>query len=89
MSVPFLIPFGICLNKNMVLVPLMTSQWFSQERIWWLDFRTQAITFLPRANISLGKEKGIGLFSQLTKMEKDGEKKKKKQTKHSTQDYVG
>ena len=85
MSVPFLIPFGICLNKNMVLVPLMTSQWFSQERIWWLDFRMPAITFLPRANINLGKEKGIGLFFQLTKMEKA---EKKKKNKDSTQDYV-
>ena len=36
-----------------------------------------AITFLPRANINLGKEKGIGLFSQLTKMEKDETKQNK------------
>ena len=44
-----------------------------------------AITFLPRANINLGKEKGIGLFFQLTKMEKA---EKKKKNKDSTQDYV-
>ena len=40
-----------------------------------------AITFLPRANINLGKEKGIGLFSQLTKMEKDENKTKQNKTK--------
>lgn len=39
MSVSLLIPFGVCLTKNMVVGPLMTSQRFSQERIWWLDSR--------------------------------------------------
>ena len=35
---------------------------------------------MPRANINLGKEKGIGLFFQLTKMEKAEKKKKKTKT---------
>lgn len=38
MSVPFLIPFGVCLNKNMVVVLLMALQCYSQKRPWWFDF---------------------------------------------------
>lgn len=81
MSAPFLIPFGICLNKNMVIVPLMTSQWFSQERLWWLDFRKPQLHSCQELISIWGKEKGDDLFSQLNKITSQCMKKLRKKKK--------